>query len=367
MVRSLIALQRVDPGFNPERVLTMTLDLNWSRYTSPDLIRNFHDRLLTRLEAHAGVVSAASTLVFPLGASRTLGFEFEIEGRPRDPQVTLPQGDFRSVTPNYFRTLGIPLVSGRLFTSTDGAEAPQVAVVNRSLARHYWGEESPLGRRISADSGKTWVTVVGVVGDVRHYGLDRNPTDELYMPFAQVPIREGSLLVRTTGDPHTAASIVQEEVKAIDPDQPIANVETLEELRGESLASPRLTASLLTMFALLALVITGAGLAGVVAFSVSQRTQEIGVRMALGAERSEVLSMVLAEGMRLVVAGLVLGVAGALAAARLIAGLLYGVKTTDPTTFVGVAAVLAFVAITACLVPARRATNVDPMVALRTA
>jgi putative ABC transport system permease protein len=367
MVRSLIALQRVDPGFNPERVLTMTLDLNWSRYTSPDLIRNFHDRLLTRVEAQPGVVSAASTLVFPLGASRTLGFEFEIEGRPRDPQVTLPQGDFRSVSPNYFRTLGIPLVSGRLFTSTDGAEAPQVAVVNRSLARHYWGEESPLGRRISADSGKTWVTVVGVVGDVRHYGLDRNPTDELYMPFAQVPIREGSLLVRTTGDPHTAASAVQEEIKAIDPDQPIANVETLEELRGESLASPRLTASLLTMFALLALVITGAGLAGVVAFSVSQRTQEIGVRMALGAERSEVLSMVLGEGMRLVVAGLVLGVAGALAVGRFIAGLLYGVKTTDPTTFIGVAAVLAFVAITACLVPARRATNVDPMVALRTA
>jgi putative ABC transport system permease protein len=279
----------------------------------------------------------------------------------------LPQGDFRSVSPNYFRTLGIPLVSGRLFTSTDGAEAPQVAVVNRSLARHYWGEESPLGRRISADSGKTWVTVVGVVGDVRHYGLDRNPTDELYMPFAQVPIREGSLLVRTTGDPHQAASIVQEEIKAIDPDQPIANVETLEELRGESLASPRLTASLLMMFALLALVITGAGLAGVIAFSVSQRTQEIGVRMALGAERSEVLSMVVGEGMRLVFAGLVFGVAGALAAARLMAGLLYGVKTTDPATFIGVSAVLAAVAIAACLVPARRATRVDPMVALRTA
>jgi predicted permease len=367
MLRSLIALQHVDPGFNPERVLTMTLDLNWSRYTTPDLIRNFHDRLLTRLESQPGVVSAASTLVFPLGSSRTLGFEFEIEGRPRDPQVTLPQGDFRSVSPDYFRTLGIPLVTGRLFTTTDAAESPQVAIVNRSLAQHYWGEESPLGRRISADSGKTWVTVIGVVGDVRHYGLDRQPTDELYMPFAQVPIREGSLLVRTTGEPHAAASIVQEEIKAIDPDQPIANVESLEELRGESLASPRLTASLLVMFALLALLITGAGLAGVVAFSVSQRTQEIGVRMALGAERSQVLSMVLGEGMRLVFAGLVLGVAGALAATRLMSGLLFGVDATDPITFLAVSAVLALVALAACLVPARRATAVDPMVALRTA
>ncbi len=367
MLRSLIALQHVDPGFNPERVLTMTLDLNWSRYTTPDLIRNFHDRLLTRLESQPGVVSAASTLVFPLGSSRHLGFEFEIEGRPRDPQVTLPQGDFRSVSPDYFRTLGIPLVTGRLFTTTDAAESPQVAIVNRSLAQHYWGEESPLGRRISADSGKTWVTVVGVVGDVRHYGLDRQPTDELYMPFAQVPIREGSLLVRTTGEPHAAASIVQEEIKAIDPDQPIANVESLEELRGESLASPRLTASLLVMFALLALLITGAGLAGVVAFSVSQRTQEIGVRMALGAERSQVLSMVLGEGMRLVFAGLVLGVAGALAATRLMSGLLFGVDATDPVTFLTVSAVLALVALAACLVPARRATAVDPMVALRTA
>ena len=367
MLRSLIALQRVDPGFNPERVLTMTLDLNWSRYTTPDLIRGFHERLLTRLESKPGVVAAASTLVFPLGSSRTLGFEFEIEGRPRDPQVTLPQGDFRSVTPDYFRTLGIPLAAGRIFTSTDGATSPQVAIVNRALARHYWGEESPLGRRISADSGKTWITVVGVVGDVRHYGLDRDPTDELYTPFAQVPIREGSLLVRTTGDPHAAASIVQEEIKAIDPDQPIANVESLEELRGESLASPRLTASLLAMFAMLALLITGAGLAGVVAFSVSQRTQEIGVRMALGAERSEVLSMVLGEGMRLVLAGLVLGVAGALAATRLMSGLLYGVEATDPVTFLAVSAVLVTVAVAACLVPARRATTVDPMVALRTA
>jgi putative ABC transport system permease protein len=367
MVRSLIALQRVDPGFNPERVLTLTLDLNWSRYTTADLIRGFHERLHARLGAQPGIVAAASTMVFPLGATHHTGFEFEIEGRPRDPGVALPQGDFRSVSADYFRTLGIPLVEGRVFTGTDEPESTPVALVNQSLARRYWPEESPLGRRVSPDSGKTWLTVVGVVGDVRHYGLDSEPAAELYAPFSQVPVREGSLLVRTSGDPHAAARIVEDEIHAIDPDQPVANVETLEEIRGESLASPRLTASLLGMFALLALVITGAGLAGVVAFSVSQRTQEIGVRMALGAERGEVLSMVLRQGMRLVLAGLVLGVAGALLATRLISGLLYGVGTTDPLTFAGVGLVLMAVAAAACLVPARRAATVDPIIALRSA
>ena len=184
---------------------------------------------------------------------------------------------------------------------------------------------------------------MGIVGDVRHYGLDRQPTDELYMPFSQVPIREGSLLVRTTGEPHAAASIVQEEIKAIDPDQPIANVESLEELRGESLASPRLTASLLVMFAMLALLITGAGLAGVVAFSVSQRTQEIGVRMALGAERSEVLSMVLGEGMRWCSRGWFSGSRVRSRPPGSWSGLLYGVAATDPVTFLAVSAVLALV------------------------
>jgi predicted permease len=357
----------VDPGFDPERVLTMTLDLNWSRYTSGDLVRGFHDRLHARLVGQPGVMSAASTMVFPLGATHHTGFEFAIEGRPRDPQTPLPQGDFRSVSTDYFRTLGIPLVEGRVFARTDTDKSTPVALVNRSLARRYWGSESPLGRRISADSGKTWNTIVGVVGDVRHYGLDTDPADEMYMPFSQVPIRGGSLLIRTTGDPHRAAALIEAEIHAIDPDQPVADVETLEEIRAEFLASPRLTASLLGMFALLALLITGAGLAGVVAFSVSQRTQEIGVRMALGAERGEVLAMVLREGMRLVLAGLVLGVAGAFAATRMMAGLLYGVGTTDPLTFAGVVLVLLAVATAACLVPARRATAVDPMVALRTA
>jgi len=367
MVRSLVALQRVDPGFETERVLTMTLDLNWSRYTTSDLIRQFHDRLHGRLAGQPGIAAAASALMFPLDGHRRQGFEFEIEGRPRSENTALPQGDFRSVSPDYFNTLGIPLVTGRVFTAGDGPNAPAVVVVNQSLARRHWGTEDPLGRRISADSGKTWLTVVGVVGDVRQYGLDAEPADEVYTPFAQLPIREGTFLVRTTGDPLVMARRIEDEVHAIDAAQPVAKIQTLEEVRGQSLASPRVTASLLGLFALLALVITGAGLAGVVAFSVSQRTQEIGVRMALGAERSEVLGMVLREGMRLVFAGLVLGVLGALMLTRLMAGLLYGVPATDPLTFAGVALVLVAVAVVACLVPARRAATVDPMVALRSA
>jgi putative ABC transport system permease protein len=365
MVRSLIALQRVDPGFETERVLTMTLDLNWSRYTSPDLVRQFHERLRSRLEGQPGIAATASTMVFPLAGNRRMGFEFEIAGRTRSADAALPQGDFRSVSPEYFRALGIPLITGRVFTEGDDAKAPQVALVNQSLGRRYWGTDSPLGARISTDSGKTWATIVGVVGDVRHYGLDSDPADEVYAPFAQVPVREGSFLVRTTGEPMAVARRIEDEVRAIDAAQPLADVETLQEIRSRSLASPRVTASLLGMFALLALVITGTGLAGVVAFSVSQRTQEIGVRMALGAERSEVLGMVLREGMRLVAAGLLLGIVAAVALTRLLAGLLYGVPATDPLTFTAVAATLVAVAAAACLVPARRAATVDPMVALR--
>ena len=365
MVRSLVALQRVDPGFETERILTMTLDLNWSRYTTSDLVRDFHDRLHARLAGQPGIVAAASAMVFPLSGHRRMGFEFAIEGRQRDAGAALPQGDFRSVSPDYLRTLGIGLVRGRMFTAEDGPASPQVALINQAMARRHWGNDDPLGDRISADSGRTWVTIVGVVGDVRQYGLETDPAEEVYMPFAQFPLREGSLLVRTTGEPLAMLRRIEDEIHAIDAAQPVANVETLEEIRTQSLASPRVTTSLLGLFALLALVITGTGLAGLVAFSVSQRTQEIGVRMALGAERSEVLGMVLGEGMRLVLLGLALGVLGAATLTRLMSGLLYGVGALDPLTFLGVALVLLAVAAGACLVPARRASTVDPMIALR--
>ena len=365
MLRSLLALQAVDPGFDTQRVLTMTLDLNWSRYTSSDLILGFHDRLHARLSDQPGVLSTASSLTFPLDGHRRINVGFVIEGRPPAQEGAEPLGDLRSATPGYFRTLGIPLVTGRLFTASDGPRSPSVAVVNQTLARRYFGRESAVGHRISADSGQSWITIVGVVGDVRHYGLDSEPSDEVYLPFSQLPFREGTFLVRTSADPAAMASRIGEEVLAIDPGQPLADVQTLEELRGEALASPRLTTTLLLMFALLALCITAAGLGGVVAFSVSQRTQEIGIRMALGAGRSEVLGMVLREGLGLVAVGLALGIAASILLTRLMTGLLFHVHATDPLTFVGMAVILVLIAAAACLAPARRASAVDPMVALR--
>jgi putative ABC transport system permease protein len=365
MLRSLLELQSVNPGFDSQRVLTMTLDLNWSRYTTSDLIRGFHDRLHARLAGQPGVVSSASTLTFPLDGHRRFNVSFLIEGMPPAENGAQPLGDLRSASPEYFPSLGIPLVTGRLFTPSDGPNSPQVAIVNQTLARRHWARESAVGKRISADTGKTWITIVGVVGDVRHYGLESEPSDEVYLPFAQLPIRESTFLVRTTADPGAMARRVAEEVLALDAAQPVANVQTLEEVRGEALASPRLTTTLLLLFALLALCITAAGLGGVVAFSVSQRTQEIGVRMALGAGRAEVLGMVLREGLRLVGLGLVLGALAAVLLSRLLAGLLFHVETTDPLTFAGMALVLVLIAAAACLVPARRAATVDPLVALR--
>jgi predicted permease len=365
MLRSLVALQSLDPGFDAQRVLTMTLDLNWSRYTSNELVLGFHDRLHARLAGQPGVLATASSLTFPLDGHRRINVGFVIEGQPPAEAGAQPLGDLRSATPGYFQTLGIPLVTGRFFTASDGPDSPDVAIVNQTLARRYWGQETAVGHRISADSGKTWISIVGVVGDVRHYGLDSEPSDEVYLPFAQAPFREGTFLVRTTADPGAMARRIGEEVLAIDPGQPLANVQTLEEVRSEALASPRLTTTLLLLFALLALCITAAGLGGVVAFSVSQRTQEIGVRMALGAGRGEVLGMVLREGLLLVSVGLALGIAAAIALTRLISGLLFHVEATDPLTFVGTALVLVLIAAVACLAPARRASAVDPMVALR--
>jgi putative ABC transport system permease protein len=365
MLRSLLELQSVNPGFDSQRVLTMTLDLNWSRYTSNDLILGFHDRLNARLTGQPGVVSTASTLTFPLDGHRRFNVNFLIEGQPPAEDGAQPLGDLRSASPDYFPTLGIPLVTGRMFTPSDGPSTPQVAIVNQSLARRYFARETAVGKRISADTGKTWITIVGVVGDVRHYGLQSEPTDEVYLPFAQLPIRESTFLVRTTADPGAMAHRIGEEVLAIDPGQPVANVQTLEEVRGEALANPRLTTTLILLFALLALCITAAGLGGVVAFSVSQRTQEIGVRMALGAGRSEVLGMVLREGLVLVGLGLVLGALAAVLLGRLMTGLLFHVETTDPITFAGMSLILILIAAAACLVPARRAATVDPLVALR--
>ena len=280
------------------------------------------------------------------------------------PSNAPPRVDVRIVTPDYFQTLGQPLLAGRPFTRGDRGPDNPVVIVSKTMAQRYWPGDSPLGRRMSPDNGDTWATIVGVVADARQQ-LNLPPGDEIYVPMFQSGQLSSNWLIRTTVDPVTMARQVREAVYSIDPNQPIDHFRTLAEVRSATLDSPRLTATLLGMFALLALVITAAGIAGVIAFSVNQRTQEFGVRMALGAPRATVLAMVLRQGLRLVLAGLAIGMAGAIVLTRVMTTLLFGVEPTDALTFLAVSMVLVAVAAAACLIPARRAASVDPMVALR--
>jgi predicted permease len=238
-------------------------------------------------------------------------------------------------------------------------------VINESMAHHYWKDENPIGHRISNDEGKHWATIVGVVGDVRQYGMDKPPGDVLYVSQDQDPFNSGMLLVRTRQNPNTIVKQIVDDVHAIDPEQPVAKIRTLDQLRQLSLAPPRLTSTLLGLFAALALVITAAGIAGVMGLAVNQRIKEIGIRMALGASGGSVLRLFLGKGLLLVIIGLAIGLAGALAGTQLLSGLLFGIEPNDPATLAGVALLLLGVAALACYAPARRATRVDPLAALR--
>jgi predicted permease len=269
------------------------------------------------------------------------------------------------VSPAYFEALGVPLVRGRVFDERDKAGGPGAVIVNQRLARRYWPDDDPVGRRISTDRGRTWRTIAGVVGDVRQSSLDREPADAVYLPFREFPGYGSTLFVRTLGAPGRIAEQVRAAARTADAQTAVTELRTLADIRREALSSPRLTSVLLGLFATVALVITAAGLGGLIAYSVSRRTHEIGIRMALGADRSRITAMVLREGMTSVAIGLVMGLAGALALSRLVSGLLFGVGPNDPICFTASAVVLVLAAVAGCLVPARRATTVSPMTALR--
>jgi len=366
MLRSLLKLQRVDTGFDPENVLTARIDLNWSRYGDTEKIRGFANRLLQRLESQPGLVAVALGGTVPLTGADAFTVPYQVEGA-RDEGGARPQTELDIASPDYFRAMSIPLVAGRAFTPADQPPAPNVVVVNQSFARHVFAGQTPIGRRLSADGGKTWATIVGIAADVKQHGLEREPADEVYSPIGFDVFRDLRLVMRSKGAPLSLEREVRAAVRELDPEQPVTEVRTLEQVRADALASPRLTALLLGAFAALALCITAAGIAGVMAYSVSQRTQEIGIRMALGAQRAEVLRMVLRQGMARVAAGLALGFFGGLAISRAMAGLVFGIAATDPVTWIAGAGVLAGVGAAACLLPARNAAEVDPVVALRSA
>jgi putative ABC transport system permease protein len=375
MLRSLVRLQHVDPGFDPENTLVMRLAPNWSKFiTNPDpnaataQFAAYFRRLLERVKQQPGVAEAAVSSTYPLNPAGITrgpnGVNILLEGGPQDEGRATQQLDARAVSPDYFRAAGVPLLRGRAFTDADDLSAPQVAIVNEAAARHHWGAEDPVGKRVSFDNGRTWVTIVGVAGNVRQYGLDKEPADEIYGPVAQLGAA-GFLLVRTHGDPLAASKSLRDAVHEVDDETAVDQVKTMRQVVDDSVASPRLTAWLLGLFALVALAITAAGLSGVMALAVTQRTREIGIRIALGATRARILAMIMRQGMALVLAGLALGVAGALALKGLVASLLFPLPASDPLTFAAVSCLLVLVAGAACLIPSLRATGIDPMLALR--
>ncbi len=364
-LRSFAKLSSMESGVNSDNVLTMTLAAAFANNVEP---LEFTESLIREASAYPGVESVALTTTFPLDRATPFANSFTIEGSEAVEASQQPQADFRIVSAGYFETVGQSVLLGRTFSILErGPETPLVALVNQSLARTYFGGDDALGKRFQVGFfglSDRWVEIVGVVSDVRQR-LDGDVRPEIHFNKLQLPQAFNRLLVRTAGDPMAYVEPMRAIVRRLAPDVPIADVRTLAEVRRESIASPRVTALLLGIFGAVALVISATGIAGVIGFSVSQRTNEIGMRMALGAHQNTVLRMILKQGMKLVVVGLVLGGAGALALARLMSGLLFGVAAADPITFIGVGLVLAGVAAAATFLPALRATTIDPMIALR--
>ena len=365
MSRTLVNLQHVDAGFVAQHVLAVDIDLNWSKYTTDQQWRDVSRRLLEQAQMQPDVMSAAVASGFPLDPDATPGGlpnRFQVEGHL--PDKVLPVATVRAGTPGYFRTLGIPLLAGRIFAETDTETSLPVAVISRSLARHYWRTDDPVGRRIKFDEATNWITIVGVVGDVRDFGLAQEPKDQIYLANAQNP-SPGSLLLRTAGDPMSVARQMRRAILNVDPQTAITHVETLEQARSDSISAPRVAASLFGLFAILAMVIAVAGIGCALALSVRQRTREIGIRASLGADSWDLVRMVVRQGMWLVCVGLAVGLPCAYLLTGGLRTLLFQVAPTDAMTFGAVLVLLAGAALIACYAPARRAARIDPMVALR--
>ena len=362
-LRSLLRLQAIDPGFDTEHVLTARVSLDFTAFNDMTEMHDYLQELVVAVGDSPLVRTAALTQKPPYRQTNPNLADFVIEGRAVEETQTRPQLDLNVVTHEYFEVLGIPLLSGRLLDSRDEPNAAPVAVINETLARLYWSEEEPIGARVSFDDGDTWITIVGVAGDTRIYGPETPVTAEFYRPFGQAGMPTW-LMLRTVGDPASAGQSVKDAAYALGAN-PISDLHPMAALRADAVASPRLTAALLGIFAVLALIVTVTGIAGVMAFSITQRTREMGLRMALGAQRQRILGMVVRQGMVQVVIGLAIGLAGAIAFGRVLRGLLFEVQPSDPITFTTALLALAAAALIAIVIPARRAVAVDPAIALR--
>jgi putative ABC transport system permease protein len=369
LIRSFARVVGVDPGFQPDHLLTFNVSLPQAKYPN-DTVR---DQVLLRindaLNATPGVVSAGGTSNIPFGGNWSTA-SFNVEGYQAPPNTPSPWGDMRLVTPTFLGTMRAPLLAGRQFTAADRAGAPAVCIVDEELVHRYWPHTDPIGKRITfnnlTDSSIQWIQVVGVVGHLAHEGLDAQKRVQVYFSLAQNGLPFLGYVARTAGDPLAALPSVRAAVRSVDPELPLANVNTMEKLIESSTGQRRFAMVLLIGFSLLAMTLASIGLYGVMSYTVSQRSRELGVRLALGAETREVLGLVLVQGLRLALAGVAIGLVAAFGVTRVMKNMLFGLSSTDPLTFVGISILLVLVALIASYLPALRATRVDPVVALRT-
>jgi putative ABC transport system permease protein len=371
LIQSFARLMRVRPGFNPDHLLTMRIGFPDGLYTKPEQVAGFHDRLMTALQSLPGVSAYSTVNPTPLsGSNYSIGFS--VEGRPNPSGLKYPyETRVTFVGSDYFRTLGIPLRQGRDYTPRDNRQSTQVVIINEAFAKRHFPNETPIGKRIDpsigvGDGPPPMREIIGVVANTRFRQLGAEPEPEVYLDIPQVPaVGSLTLMLRTQADPMSLAAAARQEIRKLDRNAPVYDIKAFDEYLSNSVARQRFNGVLLGVFAGVALLLTAVGLYGVIAYSISQRTQEIGIRMALGARAGDVLRLVIGQGMALALIGMALGLAGAFAAARLMTSLLFGVGATDPLTYASIAALIMLIALLACYLPARRATKVDPMIALR--
>jgi putative ABC transport system permease protein len=367
MIKSFVRLQQVNPGFNPEGMLTVQVAPPQARYGEAHKKVAFHRELLERVRALPGVQSAGTSSDVPPQNVGDVDV-FEVAGQPVPPDQNRPLAERIILSTDYFRVMGIPLLNGRDFERADDSDAPPVAIINQTMAQRYFPGGGAVGGRIHFGDfgpGVPWITIVGVAGDVKNNGLSAEDALTIYEPYEENPGVPISLFLRSSSNPESLTAGVRDAVQAIDKDLPIANIKTGDQLLYDAAGQPRFHTLLIALFAGLALLLAAVGIYGVISYSVAQRTHELGIRLAVGARPRDVLFLVMREGMMLTLTGTVIGVVAAFGLTRLLTSLLFRVSATDPLTFLGVAALLVAVALLACWIPARRATKVDPMIALR--
>ncbi|OLE60403.1 MAG: hypothetical protein AUI36_12385, partial [Cyanobacteria bacterium 13_1_40CM_2_61_4] len=362
MLKSFARLTSVDPGFNADRLLTMGVALQFARYQDPVKQVSFFDQALERIRSLPGVIAAGACTSLP-PTSIQQGSGFTIEGRPADRSGPPPSALYMPATPGYLEALGVPLVRGRTINAGDTAQAPGAVVINQTLAQRFFPGEDPVGHRMTVDG--VLRTVVGIVGDAKYQGLGTEAGPQVYVPYAQSPFPGMRIIVRTSVEPKSLAGAVRSQIQSIDAEEGPTRIAAMTELISQSVAQPRFNTLLIGLFGTLAFLLAAIGIYGVISYDVAQRTNEIGIRMALGAQRWDVLRLIVRQGFVLTLAGLFAGIAGAFGLTRFLNQLLFDVKPTDPAIYVAVAGLLVLVAVAASLVPARRATKVDPLVALR--